>query len=256
MLFAIESLSSTDPSSCRSHWPQDTGLKTCIVSMYQFMVSEVVKSNLLTRIFAVFHWFENRNIPRMIRHFVGTFSGVCGRFHGPFANCLDQFWRPYCAVFLLDFCRVLQCNFWGSLEEMCHFRLCLTVFADSVYFYSFASRNLLHSGGFKWIYVVFCLTIDMNGVLWCYSGLFWTIWCIWEDVLCIFSTERRIWWQNQVGTKESSQTEAKPGLWARVKAQWATQQCSSSLAQLLHSLLGPRHPASSSIQPTQAQPST
>ena len=39
----------------------------------------------------------------------------------------------------------------------------------------------------------------------------------------------------------------KPGLWARVKAQWATQQ--SSLAQWLHNLLGPRHPAS------QAQPS-
>ena len=137
--------------------------------------------------------------------------------------------RPYCAYsFTWTFARYssiisVVCLRKSAISDcvwLCQNCVCWL----SVYFYSFA---LVDSGQFQWIYVVLWLTYG-HEMVYCGAILlyFEHLWWIWEDVLSIFSTKRRIWWQNQVGTKESNQTQAKPGLWARFKAQWATQQCS------------------------------
>ena len=99
MPFVIESLSSTDPSSCRSHGSQDTGLRTHTVNTYQFMVSyKWWNQTHYIEYLQFLDGLRSVTFPElMIRHFDETFSGVCGRFHGPFTSHLTIVHRPYYA---------------------------------------------------------------------------------------------------------------------------------------------------------------
>ena len=82
---------------------------------------------------------------------------------------------------------------------------------------------------FTWLSVYF-------NVVYVTLVVFWFVQWTWDWVFCISSAERGNWQQNQVETKESSQTQAKLHLncsyitparpVSQSKAQWATQQCS------------------------------
>ena len=184
----------------------------------------MVKSNSLNWIFTVFDWFEIHYISQDL--WLGVLSGLWWDFMDLLPTIWTSVYGPYCAYcFLWTFAR-----YTSVISEVClrkvPFKLCLTVFADSL-------CTLLIC---NWILVVFWLTLDMIGVLWCYWGLFWTLWCyfgVFGWTFYAFSqlkgeigSKTRLEQRNQAKTQAKPKPTAQPGLWARVKAQWATQQCS------------------------------
>ena len=105
--------------------------------------------------------------------------------------------------------QLIICSFWLVWKHYISQDLCLGIlkrlshtFLGSLWLilWPFARNHAIFTR-FAWLSVYF-------EVVYVILVIFWFVWWTWDQVLCISSTNRGNWWQNQVETKKSSQTQA------------------------------------------------